>query len=181
MSPDLDLDLHPKGEPRDADAAQDGLVVRHIPSHIVHKVPDALVSDVGGMVELDGVDVLPGRAGEREGVLHVVEGAVDLLDEVWLYLAGLAVPAACTVRESKLIVSGERVKRGISLWLPYLARLPRSRLLLLLLGCNACSPLRTPRSLGRCSIGDATWLATKCKYYSRVCLYFVTYRPSQHN
>lgn len=94
MGPDLDLDLHPEREAGDADAAQDGLVAWHILAHVVDKVPDGLVGDVGGVVQLHGVDVLPAGAGERERVLDVVEGPVDLLDEVWLDLAGLAVPAA---------------------------------------------------------------------------------------
>lgn len=94
MGPDLDLDLHPKGEAGDADPAQNGLVTRHVPAHVVDKVPDGLVGDVGGVVQLHGVDVLPAGAGQRERVLDVVEGLVDLLDKVWLYLAGLTVPAA---------------------------------------------------------------------------------------
>lgn len=94
MSPDLDLDLHPEREAGDADTAQDGLVARHICPHVVDKVRDGLVGDVGGVVQLHGVDVLPAGAGERERVPDVVEGPVDLLDEVWLDLAGLAVPTA---------------------------------------------------------------------------------------
>lgn len=165
MSPDLDLDLHPEREAGDADAAQDGLVARHIPPHVVDKVPDGLVGDVGGVVQLHGVDVLPPRAGERERVPDVVEGPVDLLDEIWLDLAGLAVPAAY---DFVIFFIGKvalvRRKRGEGLL--YLARLPRSRLLLVLLGCNACSPLRIPRSLGKCSTGDETWLILNCEYNS---------------
>lgn len=64
MGPDLNLDLHPEREAGDADAAQDGLVARHVLPHVVDKVPDALVGDVGGVVQLDGVDVLPAGAGQ---------------------------------------------------------------------------------------------------------------------
>lgn len=55
----------------------------------------------------------------------------------------------------------------------YLARLPLSRLLLVLLGCNVCAPLRIRRSPGRCNIGDATWLALSDDYDSRICLYSI--------
>lgn len=94
MGPDLNLNLHPEREARDTDAAQDGLVARHVLPHVVDEVPDALVGDVGCVVQLHGVDVLPARAGQGQRVPDVVEGPVDLLDQVWLYLAGLAVPAA---------------------------------------------------------------------------------------
>ena len=94
MGPDLDLDFHPEGKAGKADAAQDGLVIGHVLLHVVDKVPDGVVCHVGGVVKLQGVDVLPASASEAERVLDVVESAVDLLDEVWLDLAGLAVPAA---------------------------------------------------------------------------------------
>lgn len=93
VGPDLDLDLHPEREAGDPDSAQDGLVVRHVPSHVLDKVPDGLFRDIS-VVQLHGVDMLPARAGQAEGVRHVVEGPVNLLDDVCLNLAGLAVPAA---------------------------------------------------------------------------------------
>lgn len=95
MSPDLDLNLHPKGEAGNPDAAQDGPVARHVLPHVVDKVRDSLLGDVGGVIQLHGIDVPPARAGQPERVLDVVEGPVDLLDQVGLDLAGLAVPAAC--------------------------------------------------------------------------------------
>lgn len=94
VGPNLNLDLHPEGEAGDADATQDGLVIWHILPHVVNEVPYAVFGDVGRMVQLYGVDVLPAHAGQRERVLDVVEGAVDLLDETRLDLAGLTVPAA---------------------------------------------------------------------------------------
>lgn len=80
MGPDLNLDLHAEREARDADSAQDGLVARHVLPHVVDKMPDTLVSDVGGVIQLDGVDVLPAGAGQQQRVPDVVEGPVDLLD-----------------------------------------------------------------------------------------------------
>lgn len=94
MGPNLNLQLHSKGEAGDADAAQDGLVVWHVFPHVVDEVRHGIFGDIGRVVQLHGVDVLPARAGQRERVLDVVEGAVDLLDEVRLDLAGLTVPAA---------------------------------------------------------------------------------------
>lgn len=127
-------------------------------------MPDSFFSNVRGVVQLHGVDVLPARAGQAERVLDVVESLVDLLDEVRLDLACLTVPAAY----GGFYLSGTRLGGGRKGEILYLARLPRSRLLLVLLGCNVCAPSRIPRSLDRCSTGDVTWLALSCKYICKI-------------
>lgn len=94
VSPDLNLNFHPEREAGNTDTAQDGPVIWHVLPHVVDKVRNGILGDVGGVVQLYGVDALPARAGLLESVLDVVEGLVDLLDEVRLDLASLTVPAA---------------------------------------------------------------------------------------
>lgn len=94
MGPDLNLNFHPECEAGNTDAAQDGAVIWHVLPHVFYKVRNGILGDVGGVVQLHGVDVLPARAGLLECVLDVVERLVDLLYEVWLDLASLTVPAA---------------------------------------------------------------------------------------